>query len=1120
MRNWFRIFKLGGAAALLCMGSPQYLFAQAVGTNFTVDNITYNIRATATTDVHGQVSAGDIGGSGEMTIPTSVVHPENKLPYDVVSVSGSIGGGVTKLIVSEGIKAINNYGLSLSGSSSLQEVDLPASLETIGNYTFDAWNWDALSNFKTIKVASDNAYFKSTDEGWLMTKDGKTLICVPQGTSGNVTVPEGVTKLRAGAFTDCHRIATINLPASLSSMDGATATESYGPILRSGTYINVAEGNTVYKSIDGVLCSADGTKLFVVPYKYSKATSTAYNFSVPMSVTYIGSTALYSMSNLGAVTFNNVSSLAPEAINSCKNLKTLTFGKGMTTIPGGAVKDCPIAAYGVDEANPVYSAIDGVVYSKDKTKLVLYPQEKADANYDIPDGTQSIEPSAFMQTKHLASVTFPTSLKTIGEQAFRFTPLESATFRDIDNSQLTTIDNTAFSSTSLGTFYIPKSVTTLNGAPFGGASAKVIIFKDGSQITTMGTGCFAGNQNLTRVEFEGSADNLTAIPANCFSQNPNLVYVDIPNKVTTFGGQAFQTTNSLITVNFKTPASIQTISNGCFSESGLHEIVVPEGVTSIEEKAFDHSINLTTVQIPTSTTSINEDAFNFCTSLKAINVTEGNPNYASTDGVLCDTKKKKLVRFPEGKANGHITLTPYFEEVGADAFYNSENITDVTFPNSVTKIDDSAFRLCHKLRSLSFMGVDHVPTLTENILKDCSNEKDITIYVRKAWYDNSDNSATIQSYSDRFKCVHPSFFSATGTDRGAEFFFTSATDVGVVGFDTDNNRTSMIIGNSATENEWTDNYDHTFSGTYNVSSILDDAFASTDAAVGTITVLPELDYIGISAFANSNVKTLYLVSKNVPEIGSTKFEFPQRYPFLDNQTIYVRPSVADAYKTVFNVNGHKPGVATNIPVSIKNELASACYPFDMQYTATAGGVAPYMVLQRKSYTKDDETIVYFRARSIDSGYVPANLAVLLVEKGSESSFYGQMDDSQPHTSYAKDADYDPDNYWMYGAMEDTRLADDNQYSYWYLSTDGAYYPFPTAGATVPFFKTVLRIPASAFGSSSKRAVEFGLDDGTTRVGSLWSRPAASSPRYDLSGRRVSESYRGISIHNGKVVINK
>lgn len=1106
--------------ALLCIGAPQYLFAQAIGTEFTVNNIVYKISASASSSAHGQVAAGNIGGSGEMTIPTSVVHPENKLAYDVVSVSGSIGGGVTKLVVSEGIKSINNYGLSLSGSAHLQEVDLPASLETIGNFTFDAWKYDDLSNFKTIKVASGNTHFKSTDDGWLMTKDGTTLICVPQGTSGDVTVPEGVTKLRAGAFTDCHRINTINLPASLASMDAASATEQYGPILRSGTYINVASGNTVYKSIDGVLCSADGTKLLAVPYRYKNATSTDYNFSVPQSVTYIGSTAFFSINNLGAITFNNVSSLAAEAINSCDSLKTLNFGKGMTTIPGGAVKDCPIAAYGVDDANPVYSAVDGVVYSKDKTKLVLYPQEKADANYDIPDGTQSVEPSAFMQTKHLASVTFPASLKTISEQAFRFTPLESATFRDIDNSQLTTIDNTAFSSTNLDTFYIPKSVTTLNGSPFGGRSAKEIIFKDGSQIKKMGDGCFSNNPNLTRVEFEGSADNLTSIPKECFKENPNLVYVDIPNKVTTFGGQAFQTTNSLITVNFKTPASITTISNGCFSESGLHEIVVPEGVTTIEEKAFDHSKNLTTVQIPTTTTSIDEDAFNFCTSLKAINVTEGNPNYASVDGVLCDIGKKKLVRFPEGKANGHITLTPYFEEVGADAFYNSENITDVTFPSSVKKIDDSAFRLCHKLRSLSFMGVDQVPTLTETILKDCSDEKDITIYVRKAWYDNAANSATIQSYSNRFKYVHPSFFSTTGTDRGAEFFFTSTTDVGVVGFDTDNNRTSMIIANSATENEWTDNYNHTFSGTYNVSSILDSAFASTAASVGTITVLPELDYIGISAFANSNVKTLYLVSKNVPELGSTKFEFPERYPFLDNQTIYVRPSVADAYKTVFDVDDHKSGIATNIPVSIKNGLASACYPFDMQYTATAGGVTPYMVLQRKSYTQDDETIVYFRARSIDSGYVPANLAVLLVEKNSDNAFYGQMDDSQSHTAYAKDADYDPDNYWMYGAMEDTHLADDSQYSYWYLSTDGTYYPFPSAGAKVPFFKTVLRIPASAFGSSSKRAVEFGIDDEPTRVGSVWSRPAASSPRYDLSGRRVSESYRGISIHNGKVVINK
>ena len=72
----------------------------------------------------------------------------------------------------------------------------------------------------------------------------------------------------------------------------------------------------------------------------------------------------------------------------------------------------------VDESNPYFSSEDGVLFNKDKTVLLKYPEDKKDKTYTIPDGVTEIAAEAFMGKRHLTSVVLPESLTKIGYDAF------------------------------------------------------------------------------------------------------------------------------------------------------------------------------------------------------------------------------------------------------------------------------------------------------------------------------------------------------------------------------------------------------------------------------------------------------------------------------------------------------------------------------------------------------------------------------------------------------------------------------------------------------------------------------------------------------------------------------
>ena len=99
---------------------------------------------------------------------------------------------------------------------------------------------------------------------------------------------------------------------------------------------------------------------------------------------------------------------------------TLYIGSGITEI---ILDRTEIGAYEADPENPLFTSVDGVLFSKDLKTLVLYPNARAEEHYDLPAGTKEIGEYAFSDAVGLTSVSFPMGLEKIGQCGFYRTGL-------------------------------------------------------------------------------------------------------------------------------------------------------------------------------------------------------------------------------------------------------------------------------------------------------------------------------------------------------------------------------------------------------------------------------------------------------------------------------------------------------------------------------------------------------------------------------------------------------------------------------------------------------------------------------------------------------------------------
>ena len=193
-------------------------------------------------------------------------------------------------------------------------------------------------------------------------------------------------------------------------------------------------------------------------------------------------------------------------------------------------------------------------------------------------------------------------------------------------------------------------------------------------------------------------DGLTSIGAHAF-ESYNLTSITIPNSITTIGESAFE--GSFLPFSFVIPNNVIKIGSYAFWDCSLSSITIPSSVTDIDLCAFQGS------------------------SPSRISVDEQNKYYSSDAfSVLLNKDKTELIYCTEAYS-GAYTIPDSVTVIGAYAFFDCYNLTNIVIPNSVTLIGENAFAECGSLTSVVIPN--SVTTLGWYAFAGCSSLTSIVI---------------------------------------------------------------------------------------------------------------------------------------------------------------------------------------------------------------------------------------------------------------------------------------------------------------------------------------------------------------------------------------------------------
>ncbi len=125
---------------------------------------------------------------------------------------------------------------------------------------------------------------------------------------------------------------------------------------------------------------------------------------------------------------------------------------------------------------------------------------------------------------------------------------------------------------------------------------------------------------------------------------------------------------------------------------GLCETLnIPEGVTWLHAYSlYDYSF-ITEVNVPASCEIIEGSFIEKCNNVLVFNVVKENQHFISEGGVVYTADKKKLVRYPAGKACEIFRVPDEVEQIGDYAFADAKNVSGILIGKNCRSIRENAF---------------------------------------------------------------------------------------------------------------------------------------------------------------------------------------------------------------------------------------------------------------------------------------------------------------------------------------------------------------------------------------------------------------------------------------------
>ena len=367
---------------------------------------------------------------------------------------------LTSVIIPGSITSIGDY--AFSGCSSLTEMIYNAEkCETLGTYWLENVALQKLTIGTTVKSIPNSAFSSCSSLTSITIARSVTAIgdYAFSGCSSlkSITIPESVTEIGRSAFQYCSSLKSITIPGSVTSI-GDYAFEICSSLTE---MIYNAEncktlGTNWLRDVPLQKLTI-GTSVKSIPNNAFRNCSNLTSINIPESVTSIGAQAFENCSNLTSINIpESVTLIGYFAFRDCSSLTSITIPESVTEIGNYAFLYCSsLKEFIVDDSNRYYTSKDGVLFSKDITTLITYPNAKASV-YEIPESVTSIVDWAFSGCSDLTSITIPESVTSIGNYAFLYCSYLNDIYCRIQNPLK--IDESVFSNVNTTSchLYVPS----------------------------------------------------------------------------------------------------------------------------------------------------------------------------------------------------------------------------------------------------------------------------------------------------------------------------------------------------------------------------------------------------------------------------------------------------------------------------------------------------------------------------------------------------------------------------------------------------------------------------------------------------------------------------------------
>lgn len=287
-----------------------------------------------------------------------------------------------------------------------------------------------------------------------------------------------------------------------------------------------------------------------------------------------------------------VTTIESYSFDDCVGVTSVTIHEGITNISEDIFRKCPnLTSIIVASENPKYSSDQyGVLFNKNKTKLIQYPLGNARTSYTIPDSVKDIAYRAFCNCTNLTDIKIPDGVATIGGEAFYNTGFYNNS-KNWENGVLYNGKHLIDTKETIGEVYVIKNGTLIVADYAFSYSQNLMSVTFPDSVTAIGRSSFIGCDNLEKMEMGNGVKNIGEF---AFAYCDKLVNARIGNGVTLIDDKAFSECKALECVTISD--SVETIGLWAFDDcTSLKKVVIGKGVKKIAASAFVDCANITDV---------------------------------------------------------------------------------------------------------------------------------------------------------------------------------------------------------------------------------------------------------------------------------------------------------------------------------------------------------------------------------------------------------------------------------------------------------------------------------------------------------------------------------------------